>query len=172
MAHVEGQNPEFLDLRGGKPRPIMRPDIGRIAQVPAALWPASGRAPAQLEGGLDHRRARGAHSGLGAQLGFGCIAEAAQIAQAGEQILCDLQDILPRTPAAQQNRQQLGVGKGTWPARQQAFTGTRFGGKSKKGRHVKGLSMRRATCEEEFNNSCDLADPLWYSALAFLQYGP
>lgn len=109
MAHVQRQNPEFLDLRGGKSRPIMRPDIGRIAQVPAALWPASGRAPAQLEGSLDHRCAGGADTRLGAQLGFGSLAKPPQIPQAGEQILCDLQGILPRTSAAQQDRKQLGV---------------------------------------------------------------
>jgi hypothetical protein len=150
----------------------MRPDIGRIAQVPAAFWPASGRTSAQFQGGLDHGRAGRADARLGAQLGFGRIAKTAQIAEAREQILRDLQDILPRTPAAQEDREELGVGKGAWPAGQQAFTRTRFGSEGEECRHKSGLSMRRATSGEEDNNSYDLAEPLWYSAVAFLQYGP
>jgi hypothetical protein len=129
----------------------MRPDIGGIAQVSAAFWPASGRAPTKLDSGLDDGRSRWAHARLRAQFSLGCSAQPAQVPKPGEQILGDLQDILPRPSAAQQDREQLGVGESVRSPCEQAFTRAGFGGQSEECGHAPHLSMRRATWAEDEN---------------------
>ena len=65
VAHVESQHPELLDRRALQACPVVRPDIGRVAEKTATFWPGSGHPPAQLDGRLDDGRARGTDPGSG-----------------------------------------------------------------------------------------------------------
>jgi hypothetical protein len=103
MAHIERQHPEFLDRRGPKAGPVVCPDIGSIAEKPAALGPRSGHPAAKLNGGLNGRCTRVADPWQRTQFGFRTLCQTSQIARVGQQIMSDFNDILPLTAGAKEN---------------------------------------------------------------------
>jgi hypothetical protein len=103
MADVQGQHPEFLDRGSGQAGAVMCPNIGRIAQVSAALRPRSGHPPAELDRSLNEGGTRGPYTWQGAKLGLGAFRKAAQIARVCQQIMRNFDDVLPLTTGSQQD---------------------------------------------------------------------
>ena len=133
----------------------MRPDVSGVAQESAAFGPSSGRPPAQFESCLDHRGTGGSDPRLGAQLGLGGFAQAAQVAQTGNQILSDFDDIFSVAAAPEEDRKKLCVGERTRPAGQQPFSRTGSRREGKQSRHTANLSTWCAIVPEGRANSCD-----------------
>jgi len=135
VSHIEREHPEFLYRRGRQTGPVVRPDIGRVAEKSATFGSSSGRPSTKLKRGLDDCGTGWTNPCLGAQFGFGGIAKTTEISQPLYQIMRDLQDILAFAAAAQEDGDKLHVREGAGATVQKPFARSDIGSESKKSRH-------------------------------------